>query len=96
MHQHGLVAPTDLYPLYENATRAAWGQSLAEAQAESGQIWAGMSAVAAGNEAAWIRNALTADQITSADADNRPIAFPYQKRMVANSSVNQGAGFIVT
>lgn len=96
MHQHGLVAPTDLYPLYENATRAAWGQSLAEAQAESGQIWAGMSAVAASNEAAWIRTALTAEQITSADADNRPIAFPYQKRMVANSSVNQGAGFLVT
>ncbi|MFM7028660.1 MAG: acetyl-CoA acetyltransferase [Chakrabartia sp.] len=96
MHLHGLVAPTDLYPLYENATRAAWGQSLAEAQAESGEIWAGMSAVAAGNDHAWIRTALSADQITSADADNRPIAFPYQKRMVANSSVNQGAGFIVT
>ncbi len=96
MHQHGLVAPTDLYPLYENATRAAWGQSLAEAQAESGAIWAGMSAVAAANDNAWIRTPLTADQITSADGDNRPIAFPYQKRMVANSSVNQGAGFIVT
>ncbi len=96
MHQHGLVAPTDLYPLYENATRASWGQSLAEAQAESGAIWAGMSAVAAANDNAWIRTPLTADQITSADGDNRPIAFPYQKRMVANSSVNQGAGFIVT
>jgi acetyl-CoA C-acetyltransferase len=90
------VAPTDLYPLYENATRAAWGQSLAEAQAESGEIWAGMSAVAAGNKNAWIRTPLSAEQIISADADNRPIAFPYQKRMVANSSVNQGAGFIVT
>ncbi len=96
MHQHGLVAPTDLYPLYENATRAAWGQSLAEAQAESGAIWAGMSAVAAQNENAWIRTPLSAAQIVSAEADNRPIAFPYQKRMVANSSVNQGAGFIVT
>lgn len=96
MHQHGLVAPTDLYPLYENATRAAWGQSLAEAQAESGAIWAGMSDVAAGHEHAWIRTPFTAEQITSPDADNRPIAFPYQKRMVANSSVNQGAGFLVT
>ena len=27
---------------------------------------------------------------------NRPIAFPYCKRMVANSAVNQGAGFLVT
>ena len=96
MAQHGLIAPTDLYPLYENATRAAWGQTLAEAQAESGAIWAGMSDVAAANPQAWIQTAQTAEAITSADADNRPIAFPYQKRMVANSSVNQGAGFIVT
>ncbi len=96
MQQHGLVAPTDLYPLYENATRAAWGQTLAQAQAESGTIWSGMSAVAAGNENAWIREPQTADAITRVEADNRPIAFPYQKRMVANSSVNQGAGFIVT
>jgi acetyl-CoA C-acetyltransferase len=94
--QHGLVAPTDIYPLYENATRAAWGQSLAEAQLESGIIWAGMSDVAAANPTAWIRTPQTAEAITSVEADNRPIAFPYQKRMVANSSVNQGAGFIVT
>lgn len=94
--QYGLVAPTDVYPLYENATRAAWGQTLAEAQAESGMIWAGMSEVAARNPNAWIQTALTAEAITSPEADNRPITFPYQKRMVANSSVNQGAAFIVT
>lgn len=96
MQLHGLVAPTDLYPLYENATRAAWGQSLAEAQAESGTIWAGMSQAAAVNPNAWIQKAQSAEAITSVEADNRPIAFPYQKRMVANSSVNQGAAFIVT
>lgn len=96
MQQHGLVAPTDLYPLYENATRAAWDQSLVEAQTESGVIWAGMSDVAAANENAWIQKPQTAEAITAIEADNRPIAFPYQKRMVANSSVNQGAGFIVT
>ncbi len=94
--QYGLVAPTDVYPLYENATRAAWGQSFAEAQAESGEIWAGMSRVAAGNPNAWIQSAVEAGAIITTDADNRPITFPYQKRMVANSSVNQGAAFIVT
>jgi acetyl-CoA C-acetyltransferase len=94
--QYGLIIPTDVYPLYENATRAAWGQSLAEAQAESGEIWAGMSRVAADNPNAWLHTALSAEAITSPEADNRPIAFPYQKRMVANSSVNQGAAFIVT
>ena len=94
--QYGLVAPTDVYPLYENATRAAWGQSFAEAQAESGEIWAGMSRVAAGNPNAWIQTTVEAEAIITPDADNRPITFPYQKRMVANSSVNQGAAFIVT
>lgn len=96
MARHGLVAPTDLYPLYENATRAAWRQSLAEAQAETGALWAGMSAVAAGNATAWLRSALAPEAITTTSEDNRPIAYPYLKRMVANSSVNQGAGFIVT
>ncbi len=94
--RYGLVAPTDLYPLYENAIRAAWGQSLDEAQHESGHIWAGMSEVAAANPSAWLRRPLDVEAITTADADNRPIAFPYLKRMVANASVNQGAGFIVT
>src|SRR6202034_2078344 len=26
--KYGLLTPTDIYPLYENATRAAWGMSL--------------------------------------------------------------------
>lgn len=93
---HGLAAPVDVYPLYENATRAAWGQSLAEAQSESAEIWSRFSAVAAANEGAWIRQPATPEDILRVDERNRPIAFPYSKLMVANSSVNQGAGFIVT
>ena len=93
---HGLAAPVDVYPLYENAGRAAYGQSLAEAQAESAQIWSRMSEVAAAGEGAWITRPATPEAILSVDADNRPIAFPYTKLTVANSSVNQGAGFIVT
>jgi acetyl-CoA C-acetyltransferase len=96
MARHGLVAPTDLYPLYENATRAAWGQSFAKAQAETGALWAGMSEVAASNDTAWLRKALSSEEIVASNDGNRPIAYPYFKRMVANSSVNQGAGFIVT
>lgn len=92
---HGLAAPVDVYPLYENATRAAWGQSLAEAQAESAAIWSRFSEVAAANDGAWIREAATPEDILTIDDRNRPIAFPYSKLMVANSSVNQGAGFIV-
>lgn len=94
--RYGLVAPVDVYPLYENACRATWGQSLAEAQAESGEIWARMSEVAAANEAAWLRTPVSAAEVITPSTANRPIAFPYTKLQVANSSVNQGAGFIVT
>ncbi|MBC7769381.1 MAG: acetyl-CoA acetyltransferase [Phycisphaerales bacterium] len=94
--RYGLVAPVDVYPLYENAMRAALGQSLAQAQHESAEIWSRMSEVAAGNEAAWIRKAYTTDEIATPSPENRPIAFPYTKLVVANSSVNQGAAFIVT
>ncbi|MBS0386270.1 MAG: acetyl-CoA acetyltransferase [Proteobacteria bacterium] len=93
--RYGIVAPTDIYPLYENACRAAWGQSLAEGQHESAQIWSLFSQVAAANPDAWLRRALTPKDILTPSADNRPIAFPYTKLMVANASVNQGAAFIV-
>ena len=92
---YGLATPADVYPLYENATRAAWGQSLDAAQAESGEIWAGMSRVAAANPSAWLRSAVEATDIITPSADNRMVSFPYTKLMVANSSVNQGAAVIV-
>jgi acetyl-CoA C-acetyltransferase len=93
--RYGLQAPVDVYPLYENAGRAAYGQTLLEGQRETGEIWSLFSQVAAKNSGAWIRKPLSAEEIISTSADNRPIAFPYNKLMVANSSVNQGAGFLV-
>jgi acetyl-CoA C-acetyltransferase len=95
-HRYGLIAPVDVYPLYENAGRAAYGQTLAQGQAESAAIWARFSEVAEGNSGAWLRRRVSAEEIMTVSAANRPIAFPYCKLMVANSSVNQGAGFIVT
>ena len=93
---YGLVVPTDVYPLYENAMRATYGQTLAEGQAESGALWAGMSEVAAHSDGAWIKTPVTAHDVVNPTETNRPIAFPYTKLQVANASVNQGAGFIVT
>lgn len=93
--KHGLAAPVDVYPLYENATRAAWGESLEDAQFENAEIWSRFSVVAAANDGAWIRKPVSPADILRVDERNRPIAFPYSKLMVANSSVNQGAGFIV-
>lgn len=92
---YGLTVPVDVYPLYENAGRAARGETLAEAQAESGAIWSEFSRVADANPAAWIHRPVSAAEVVEPSADNRRIAFPYTKLMVANASVNQGAGFIV-
>lgn len=94
--RYGLIQPADIYPLYENALRAAEGMSLADGQAESGLIWSLMSEVASTSEGAWLRNPKTAAEIIESTADNRLIAFPYTKLMVANASVNQGAAVIVT
>lgn len=93
--RHGLSAPVDVYPIYENAGRAAYGQTLAEAQSESAAIWSGFSAVAQESSGAWIKRFTPAEEIVTPSAANRPIAFPYTKLMVANSSVNQGAAFLV-
>lgn len=93
--RYGLITPADIYPLYENASRAAYGQSLTAGQAESGLIWSLMSQVAADNPGAWLRTPKSPDEILTPTEDNRPISFPYTKLMVANASVNQGAAVII-
>lgn len=94
--RYGLRAPAAIYPFYENACRAAWGQSAAAAQAESAAIWSRMSEVAAQEEAAWIRTPVPAASIATPDPRNRLISYPYTKLMVANASVNQGAAILLT
>jgi acetyl-CoA C-acetyltransferase len=94
--RYGLITPSDIYPLYENACRAAWGQTLSEGQAESAEIWSRLSQVAVNAEGAWLKKTRSTGEISDINADNRLIAFPYSKLMVANASVNQGAAVFVT
>lgn len=92
----GVRDPAQIYPLYEMAVQAAWGQSPKEAQAQSAALWARYAAVAADNPAAWIRSAPSAEAIAQVGPDNRLINWPYPKLMVANPGVNQAAAIIVT
>ena len=94
--RHGIMQPVHVYPLYENATVAAWGLTPAQALAESGLAYAAISDVAAGNPHAWGRKAFTADAITTTTPDNRMIAWPYTKRMVANNNVNEAGAVLLT
>ena len=93
---HGITEPITVYPLYENATRAAWGQTHAQAMAASAQLWSRFAGVAAANPIAWIQRAVPAAEIATLSPSNRPIAWPYPKLMVANPAVNQGAALLVT
>lgn len=94
--RHGLRTAVDVYALFENASRAAYGQSLAEGQDETAEMWAQFAEVAKHNPGAWLQNGASAQDIKTISANNRPISHPYSKFMVANPSVNQGAGFLVT
>ncbi len=94
--KHGIFQPIHIYPLYENATVAAWGLTPAAALAESGAAYERISAAAAVNPHAWGRKAFSADEITTVSDDNRMICWPYTKRMVANNNVNAGAAVLMT
>lgn len=94
--QYGIENPTEVYPFYENATLAAWGQTPAQALQETGEIWSRFSQVASGNPAAWSRKTLLPEDIITTSDNNRLIAWPYTKHVVANPLVNQGAAVLMT
>lgn len=93
---HGMFLPVTLYPLYENATLAAWGQTPREAMAESARLWSRYSEVAASNPYAWLTKPYSPQQIAAVGPDNRMIAWPYPKHMVANPMVNMAAAVLLT
>ena len=92
----GAAMPVSVYPFFEMASAHAWSQTPAMAQAESASLWARYAAVAADNPSSWTQRSYTADEIAAATPDNRRIAWPYTKLMVANPMVNQGAAVLVT
>jgi acetyl-CoA C-acetyltransferase len=92
----GVAKPVTVYPFYEAASAAHWSQTPRQAQRESGELWSRYAAVAAQNPEAWIKKAYSPDDITTPTPDNRLIAWPYTKLMVANPMVNQSAAILVT
>lgn len=91
----GVVAPVQVYPLFEQAYRIKIGRGLEEHLVAVSELWARFSEVAATNPHAWIQEALTPEEIRTPSADNRMIGFPYTKRMNSNNAVEQGAAVIL-
>ncbi|MCP3442653.1 acetyl-CoA acetyltransferase [Bradyrhizobium sp. CCGUVB14] len=92
----GVFRPVTVYPFYEAASSAHWGQTPREAMQESGTLWSRYSEAAAQNPNSWLKRRYAPDEITTPTADNRLIAWPYNKLMVANPSVNMGGALLLT
>src|SRR5690348_2369040 len=73
----GVFRPITVYPLYESATSAHWGQTPREALQESGDLWSTYARVATENVNSWSKKGYSPEQITTATPDNRMIAWPY-------------------
>jgi acetyl-CoA C-acetyltransferase len=92
----GVFRPVSVYPFYEAATTAHWGQTPREAMAESGALWSAYSHVSSENPNAWLKRRFAPEEITTPSPDNRLIAWPYTKLMVANPTVNMGGALLLT
>jgi acetyl-CoA C-acetyltransferase len=92
----GVFRPVSVYPFYEAATSAHWGQTPREAMTESGTLWSAYSQAATENPNAWLKRRFTPEEITTPSPDNRLIAWPYTKLMVANPTVNMGGALLMT
>ena len=93
---HHADIPIRLYPLFENALRAHYGESIPEHQQRIGALFSRFTQVAAANPYAWCPQARTAEELAQPAPDNRWIAFPYPKRLNAIMEVDQGAALILT
>jgi acetyl-CoA C-acetyltransferase len=91
----GLDRPITVYPLFENALRAAAGEAIADHQRTVSEMWARFSEVAAGNPYAWSPRARTAEELRTVGPTNRMVSFPYPKLFNANDRVDQGAAMIM-
>ena len=91
----GIVMPIQLYPIFENAIRAAAGRSVEDHLRHISELWARFSAVAAGNPYAWIQEAKSAEEIRTPSPSNRMVGFPYTKSMNSNNDVDQAAALLL-
>src|SRR4030081_2681007 len=92
----GVFTPVTVYPFYEAATAAHWGQTPREAMVESGRLWSAYSDIAAQNPNAWLKRRFAPEEITTPTPENRLIAWPYTKLMATCPPVNMGAAVLIT
>jgi acetyl-CoA C-acetyltransferase len=90
-----IVAPIQIYPIFESAIRAQSGRTFDEHNQHLGKLWSNFSKVAEQNPYAWIRKSLTPQEVITTGPHNRMIGAPYTKVMNSNNDVDQSAAIIM-
>ena len=91
----GIGLPTQVYPLFSTARAGFLGESPEAHRRRCAELWSDFSRVAASNPHAWVGKEFSADDILAESPTNRPVAYPYTKRMCANIQVDQAAAVMV-
>ncbi len=92
---HQLWDPVQQYAMIDNALRAAEGRTIAEQRDAISELWARFALVSAGNPDAVFGRAVDAGWLATPSADNRPLAFPYNKWHSTQWTVNQAAALVL-
>lgn len=97
MSAHCLANIPAVYGLLENARRGRLGQTRGDYARQMGELFAPLSALAAGNPySATAQHAAMAAELATPTARNRMIADPYPLHLVARDQVNQAAALVMT
>ncbi len=94
--RYGMSLPIKVYPLFENALRIHYKQTHSEHRKLIGELFSGLSSVAASNSHAWFQQQRSAEELITPSDDNRMIAYPYTKYLSSMINVNQSAAVILT
>lgn len=92
---YGFDRPSQVYPAFENALRAARGLELDAHRAHMGRLMSRFTEVAAANPYAWFPTARSPEEIVSATPQNRMVAFPYTKYLNAVLNTDQAAALLM-
>ncbi len=91
----GAVSPVQQYAMIENARRAANGWTLEQHLDGISSLWKRFNVVAGTNSEAAFPHRRSAESIRQAGADNRMLAFPYNKWHASQWSVDQSAALLI-
>lgn len=92
---HGVAMPVSVYPLFENAVGAHYGDEPVAHRRRIGDLMAKFTQVAAANPYSALPVARTADELIEPSGDNRYIGYPYTKYLNSNMFVDQAAAVLL-